>query len=85
MIYKKSFGSNFVRKEQLLNNKIAINNLKSPDVWDAGKMKKGVPGLRRVFVKQKREAGDPGGLLFQFCRRWDPHFRSFQVKISNNL
>ena len=42
--------------------------LKIPDVWDAGKTKKGVPGLRQVFAKQKRGVwGTLGDYFFGFA------------------
>ncbi len=44
-------------------------------LWDAGKTKKGVPGLRKNRAKRDfLSLGHPGGLLFRFCRRWDPQF-----------
>ena len=37
-------------------------------MWDAGKTKKGVPGLRQVFAKQKRGVrGTLGDYFFGFA------------------
>ena len=39
-----------------------------PKLWDAGKTKKGVPGLRQVFAKQKRGVwGTLGDYFFGFA------------------